>query len=400
MYQRILVAMLISIAGAVVGQAEELFQIPKDVQSRWASFENPDAAPGAGGQANRGGKGAAFAPVAAGETVVLLDTEGSGTVRRMWFTLRDRNPEQLRAFVIRMYWDGSDTPAVEAPFGDFFAAILGHMRPFENAFFSSPEGRSFNCIIPMPFRSGAKITFTNESEKDLPQLYYDVNFTLNETHDDSTLYFHSIWRRDPRTALAKDFEILPYVAGRGRFLGAHIGIIGHADNVGWWGEGEVKIFLDGDGKFATLVGTGTEDYIGTAYGQGEFINRYQGSPLIDNEKRHWTMYRYHVPDPVYFHKDIRVTIQQMGGAGKSAVLKLLETGVEIQPVSIQGDDFFLKLLEQEPAADLLTDDLPDGWTNMYRRDDVCATAFFYLDAPTNGLPPMPPVAARVAGLGR
>ncbi|MFM1921836.1 MAG: hypothetical protein RLZZ303_3470 [Candidatus Hydrogenedentota bacterium] len=393
---RCTLAMLLLFSAAAT-HAEELFRMPPAVTSHWTSFENPSGAKGAGGKANAGAKGAAFAPVAPGEEKVLLDVEGSGTVRRIWMTMNARVPEALRSFVIRMYWDGEDKPAVEAPVGDFFGHILGRSKAFESEFFSSPEGRSFNCVIPMPFRKGAKITFTNESELNLPQLFYDINYTLGDAHPDDALYFHAFWQRVPRTELGVDFEILPRVEGAGRYLGTHMGIIGGPDNIGWWGEGEVKIYLDGDTDYPTLCGSGTEDYVGTAYGQGEYHNRYQGSLLIDNANRRWTFYRLHVPDPVYFRSDARVTIQQMGGSTRKSIIDLLNKGVEIKPVSIQNDDDgFIPLIEGE--KDLADPALPDGWTNMYRRDDVSAVAFFYLDQPASQLPRIQPLAERIANL--
>jgi hypothetical protein len=389
--------LLVFVLTASCAWAEELYRVPPGVESRWTSFENITGEKGAGGKANGGAKGAAFSTVAAGEEKVLLDVTGSGTVRRMWLTLGSRVPEALRSFVIRMYWDGETKPAVEAPFGDFFGHILGESRTFESDFFSSPEGRSFNCVIPMPFRKGAKITFTNESSMLLPQFFFDINYTINEKHPEDALYFHSYWHRVPRTELGKDFEILPKVSGTGRYLGMHMGIIGDKDAVGWWGEGEVKAFLDGDTEHPTLCGTGTEDYVGTAYGQGEYYNRYQGSLITDNARRRWTFYRLHVPDPVYFHKDARVTIQQMGGTTRKSVQDMLAKGVEIKPVSIQNDeDGFLPLIEGE--KDIADPALPDGWTNYYRRDDVSAVAYFYLDKPTNELPAIQPLEERVAGL--
>ena len=379
--------------------AAPLYEMPADTQSRWSSFENPKGEKGAGGVANRGGKGAAFEPVAPGETKVLMDVQSPGTIHRMWFTLRNRTPRDLRAYVLRFYWDAAATPAVEVPFGDFFGAILGQAIPFENELFANPEGRSFNCYIPMPFRNAAKVTFTNESSQLLDQLFYDIDYTVTAAQPENTLYFHAIWRRERPTELGKDFEILPKVSGRGRFLGAHLGVIGNPAVEGWWGEGEVKMYLDGDAGFPTIVGTGTEDYIGTAYGQGQFAGRYQGSLLVDNTNRKWAFYRYHVPDPVYFHQDIRVTIQQMGGADKKVVQEMLKKGVEVRPVTVHGDGKMYNLLEMDPEPDLLTDtSLPDGWTNMYRRDDVCAVALFYLDAPENGLPRLAPVEERTAGL--
>ena len=376
-----------------------LFEMPDGVQSRWASFENPLGEKGRGGMANKGGKGAAFDLVKAGETKVLMDVQGCGVIHRMWFTLSAREPQSLRSYVFRCYWDGAEKPAVEVPFGDFFGASHGKMVAFESELFANPEDRSFNSYVPMPFRSAARVTFTNESSRDLDQLFYDINYTLHGNHGDNMLYFHASWRRERWTELGKDFEILHRVEGRVRFLGAHIGILGHPDNRGWWGEGEVKMYMDGDTDFPTIVGTGTEDYVGTAYGQGEFSGRYQGSLIIDDAKRRYAFYRHHVPDPIYFHRNLRVSLQQMGGAGKKEVAQLLQKGVDIQPVSIHDNRQFVKLLEMDPVPDVRTDrSLPEGWTNFYRRDDVCAVALYYLDRPENNLPPIAPVEARIEAL--
>jgi hypothetical protein len=388
------------LAAPAVAAEPALYELAPGVETRWISFENPTGARGVGGQANQGAKGAAFEPVAAGETKTLLDLEGAGTIRRMWFTLSSRDPRALRSYVIRMYWDGAETPAVEAPFGDFFGAILGRTVPFQSALFANLEGRSFNAFVPMPFRTGAKITFTNESGTRLDQLFYEIDCTVNDAHREEMLYFHTHWRRDPNTALGEDFILLPKITGAGRFLGAHIGVMGFPGVTGWWGEGEVKAYLDGDTSLPTLIGTGTEDYVGTAYGQGEFDHAYSGSLIVDEEKRLFTFYRYHVPDPVYFHQDIRVAIQQMGGAPKKEVLDMLEKGVEIRPVSVHTPEEFVPLFDLPEYPDLANADIPDGWTNFYRRDDVCATAFFYLDRPENGLPPMQDAGARTANLLR
>ncbi len=376
-----------------------LYQMRDDVQSRWISFENLTGAKGGGGITNKGAKGAAFSPVPARSEKVLMDVEGTGVIYRMWFTMSDRTPKMLRSSVLRIYWDNAETPAVEVPFGDFFGAILGEMKAFESELFSSPEGRSFHVIIPMPFRTHARVVFANESDKDLSVLYYDINYSLQEKADEYMLYFHAAWRRERWTELEKDFAILPRISGKGRFLGAHIGIIGHPDNLGWWGEGEVKIYLDGDSDLPTLIGTGTEDYIGTAYGQGEFANRYQGSLLMDNENLFWTFYRHHVPDPIYFHEDIRVTIQQIGGAKQEYVKEMLAKGVAIKPISVATNDLFVKLLESDPPKKIGDPGVPEGWTNYYRRDDVSAVALFYLDKPENGLERIAPLQERTVGIG-
>jgi hypothetical protein len=376
-----------------------LYQMRNDVQSRWISFENPTGEKGQGGRTNKGAKGAAFSPVPARSEKVLMDVEGAGVIHRMWFTMSNRTPKMLRSIVLRIYWDNSETPAVEVPFGDFFGAILGEMKAFESELFSSPEGRSFHVVIPMPFRTHARVVFANESGEDLSALYYDINYSLQEKADEDRLYFHAAWRRERWTELEKDFAILPQIKGKGRFLGTHIGVIGHPDNLGWWGEGEVKIFLDGDTGLPTLIGTGTEDYIGTAYGQGEFANRYQGSLLMDSEHLFWTFYRHHVPDPIYFHEDIRVTIQQIGGAKQEYVKEMLEKGVAIKPVSVATDDAFVKLMESDPPKSIEDPGVPAGWTNYYRRDDVSAVALFYLDKPENGLERIAPLQARTVGIG-
>lgn len=189
--------------------------------------------------------------------------------------------------------------------------------------------------------------------------------------------------------------------GAGRFLGAHVGIQLNKENPGWWGEGEVKMFVDGDTAFPTLAGTGTEDYVGTAWGQGLYAHQYQGSLLSDDKNGAIAFYRYHVADPIYFNEDIRVTIQQIGGDYLANVRAALKKGVPIKPVSLHfvEQDRFVRLLDQKEPIDLdAIDTSSPVWCNYYRQDDVCATAFFYLDRPENGLPPLQPAAERMAAL--
>ena len=148
--------------------AQPLYIAPEGVETRWASPENPTGAKGAAAKLNAGRKGRAAIPIKAGESLTLAEVHGSsGTVRRIWVTISDRSPAMIRGLKLDMYWDGAATPAVRAPLGDFFMHTLGRMVPFQSALFASPEGRSFNCYIPMPFRSGMKIVVTNESGKDL-----------------------------------------------------------------------------------------------------------------------------------------------------------------------------------------------------------------------------------------
>jgi hypothetical protein len=316
----------------------------------------------------------------------------------MWLTLSERSPKILRSLRLDIYWDGANKPAVTVPLSDFFGVGLGRTTAFQNALFSNPEGRSFNCNIPMPFRTGARVIITNESA--IPEtLFYDINFLRVANHSSNVLYFHAYWNRNNRTKLGEDFEILPRVNGKGRFLGCNLGII--ADSLygkSWWGEGEVKMYLDGDTKFPSLNGTGTEDYIGTAWGQGPFVNLYQGCPIADNVTRQWTFYRYHIPDPIYFSTDCRVTIQQMGGDGTDNVKKLVLAGAQLIPVTVSTENKFFKLFEMDPVPKLSDPDFPNGWTNFYRLDNYSVTAYFYLDRPVNNLPPLAPLKDRTEGI--
>jgi hypothetical protein len=387
-------------------QTSELYRKPADVETRWSSFENPNGLKGAGGLSNRGAKGHPYEPIEPGESKTLLDVQGSGMITRIWFTVNDRSTETLRALKLEMFWDGAQKPAVAVPLGDFFVAMLERPVAFESALFANPEGKSFNCFIPMPFRKSAKVIVTNESSERIRLLFYDIDYLIGIKHPPDSLYFHAYWHRESPTTLRNDFEILPKVNGSGRFLGANIGVMCNPKDVGWWGEGEVKMHIDGDTTYPTIVGTGTEDYIGTGWGQGTFAHQFQGCLISNKKDKLYTFYRYHVPDPVYFDRDIRVTIQQMGGEVKRLVLKMQEDGIPMIPVTIGWKQVFLRLLESgsesDEPVDLKSHDSPLGaWTNYFRQDDVCAVALFYLDQPENELPPLAPVALRAApGYGR
>ncbi len=377
-----------------------LFEKPHGVQTRWISFENMGVERGRAGRENRGAKGHAFDTLAPGETKTLLDAAGSGIITRLWMTISDRSPEMLRSLRLEMVWDGSDRPAVSAPFGDFFGVGLGRRTAFECALFSDPEGRSFNACIPMPFRTSARITLTNESATPLHHLFYDVDLLLGVEHSPQTLYFHTHWRREAPNALGEEFVILPHVPGNGRFLGCNLGIIVDPRYAGsWWGEGEVKVWF-GEDTEPTLCGTGTEDYIGTGWGQGVYSHRTQGCLIADRTNRHWAFYRYHLDDPIYFDGGCKVAIQTIGGAGKAQVIELQSQGAPLIPITLDpgGSAPFLKLLEQPHSADVNDPALPDGWCNFWRQDDWSATAYFYLDTPQGVLPALPPAAIRAAGL--
>ncbi|MBN1998441.1 DUF2961 domain-containing protein [candidate division KSB1 bacterium] len=390
---------LFSLLFATTLFCQQLYEFPRQTATRWVSFENTSGEKGKGGQANKGAKGHAMEDLPAGSSKVLLDTKGSGIIHRMWITISDRSPHMLRSLVFQIFWDDAEIPAVNAPFGDFFGVGLGRRVPFENVFFSDPEGRSFNCCIPMPFKKAARIVIKNQSDKDLDMLFYDINFTLSTESNPNALYFYCYWNRVPATKPGVDYEILPNITGKGRFLGTNIGVIGNpVYEKSWWGEGEVKIYLDGDTDFPTLVGTGTEDYIGSAWGQGEFYHRFQGCLIADTDLDRWAFYRYHVPDPVYFYNNCRVTIQQIGGNYKDKVIELEKKGVPMIPISIHQAPRFTGLLEKQPVPELTDPSLHDGWVNFYRSDDISAAAYFYLDKPSVELPPLPPLDIRTGNL--
>ena len=235
--------------------------------------------------------------------------------------------------------------------------------------------------------------------KDIDMLFFDINYQLLAGWEDDFMYLHAYWHRDTATTITKDFEILPNIDGRGRYLGTSISVqVNPIYAQNWWGEGEVKVFLDGDQDYPTLVGTGTEDYIGTGWGQGQYIGKYQGCTRADAANKLYSFYRFHIPDPVYFNRNCRITIQQMGGDNKSKMIALQQAGVPLVPVEVIGDRAkFHPLYEPGKTVDLSDESTPgndQNWVNYYRTDDVSAIAYFYLDQPSDDLPELQPVSLR------
>jgi len=352
----------------------ELFAYEQGVRTMWQNAENPKGEIGGAAKADNGRKGSPCITVfPAHETIVLAEAEGMGVVRRIWLTIGQySHPLFLKGARLECFWDGSDKPAVSVPFGDFFCFNSAVISSIENQFFVTPEGRSFNCTIPMPFKKGMRITLTNDNDTDLTMVFYEVNYTLGDKVDDA-LYFHAYYNRVTDTVMREDYTILPRIEGYGRYLGASFGVIANPKlGKTWWGEGEVKCYLDGDTEYPTLAGTGTEDYIGTGWGQGRYICRYMGCTFADEAAMRYSFYRFHVEDPVWFHRELRVTIQQIGYQLMTEREFLLENHEEIHLTK----------------GGVLTADAPIG---QYERfgDDWCSVAYFYLDKPTTDLPGKP-----------
>jgi hypothetical protein len=233
----------------------------------------------------------------------------------------------LRTTIVRAYWDGQEHPSIECPLGDLMGLAHGKVTSYQSSVHSVGENAALNLWLPMPFVKAARITLTNESE--LPfYLYYQIDYTVSDKHEADVGRLHVCFRRENPTIQKNDFEILPKRTGKGRFIGIVIGI--RTLYTDWWGEGEMKFFMDGDTNFPTICGTGSEDYVGLSYGiqQSAFLHHgcnllltsdtvikvkdYFKGELKDLNRQYISMYRWHLPDPIYWEKACRVTIQQIG----------------------------------------------------------------------------------------
>ena len=308
--------------------------------SRAVNAENPRGERGGGGKSasalGPGRKGSPCVTLRAGERTDICDIKACGVINHIWITVADRTSDAdlflLRDLVIRMYWDGEEQPSVESPLGDFFCLGFGESYTVNSSLICVNPLRGMNCFIPMPFSSGARIEIENRHRNDVGGFFYQIDYCLRDSLPENAGRFHASWRREPITKKGVDYTILDGVTGSGHYIGTFLCI--SALERYWWGEGEIKYYIDGD-EYPTVCGTGTEDYFGGAWSfarheNGEcvettFCTSYQGYPFYAD--RDMTVlnpyhdrscppmrafYRWHVADPIRFRNSLRVTIQQIG----------------------------------------------------------------------------------------
>jgi hypothetical protein len=259
--------------------------------------------------------------LSAGETVVLMDHDGPGLIRHIWVTL---DPTYYRDVIVRMYWDGEATPSVACPLGDFMCCAWNLRQKINAVPINVNPSGGMNCFLPMPFRQHARITIENQAPADLGSFFYTINFTLEPVAHDA-LSFHAQWRRSNPLRYGTDFVMVDGIKGQGQYVGTFMAW--QQNNAGWWGEGELKMFLDGDERFPTICGTGTEDYFGGAWGFGDdYSAPYMGFQQVVKKSgeagARMTLYRFHVHDPVFFAADLRVTMQALGWRSEGRFLPL------------------------------------------------------------------------------
>ncbi len=335
----------------------------RPVRTRSISPENFDGSPGGGGRATDGtraraardlGRGWKVSPsvrIAAGATFELAAIDEPGRINHIWITTRAAN---WRTLILRAYWDGADDPAIEVPYGDFFCSGWGRFTQVSSQPIAANPYGGFNSYWPMPFTHSARLTLENTSAASVI-VYYQITYETGGDYAGQG-YLHAQWRRSNPLPDRELHPLLTAVEGAGHYVGSYLAW--GVNSTGWWGEGEIKFFLDDDDRYPTICGTGTEDYFGGAWnfdvpgaGYSEFSTAYLGLPQVirpdgryDAQQR-FGMYRWHIPDPIHFATKISVGIQALGWRSGRRYLPL--------------------------------------------HDDISCTALFYLDRPTANRPPPP-----------
>jgi len=301
-----------------------------NAKTRSISPENFTGEKGKGGMAVQGtgaecardlGIGWKISPsivIKAGETFVIADIDGPGAIQHIWMTPTGN----WRFSIMRIYWDDSENPSVECPIGDFFACGWNQYAQVSSLPVCVNPGSAFNCYWEMPFRKHCKITISNIDEKDMV-LYYQIDYTLTEVPDDAA-YFHAQFRRVNPLPYKEVYTIVDGIKGKGHYVGTYMAW--GVNNNGWWGEGEIKFYMDGDREFPTICGTGTEDYFCGSYNfenqktkqYQEFTTPYTGLAQVIRpdgvylSQTRFSLYRWHIMDPIRFESDLKVTIQALG----------------------------------------------------------------------------------------
>ncbi|MBS1948991.1 MAG: DUF2961 domain-containing protein [Bacteroidetes bacterium] len=318
-----------------------------EAKTRSISPENFTGEKGKGGMATEGtgkdaardlGKGWKISPsvvIKAHTTFTVAEIDGPGSVQHIWMT-----PTGVwRNSIIRFYWDDEKAPSVEAPVGDFFCMGWNQYSALQSLAVCVNPGSAFNCYWPMPFRKKCRITMENIDDRDMV-LYYQVDYVLTKVPSDAA-YFHAQFRRVNPLPYKGVFTLVDGIKGRGQYVGTYMAIGVH--NNGWWGEGEIKFYIDGDTEYPTVNGTGTEDYFCGSYdfdtkkknaagveevNYTEFCTPYSGLPQVIKGDGHYAvsqrfgLYRWHITDPIRFEKDLRVTIQDLGWRSEGRYLPL------------------------------------------------------------------------------
>jgi hypothetical protein len=302
----------------------------RDARTRSISAENRSGEKGAGARATEGtgaraarelGRGWKVSPsleIAPGATVTLADIAGPGTLQHLWITLVPI--EDLRAKVLRFTWDDAEPAAVEVPLGDFFASGIEGFAPIQSLAVCVNPAAGFNCYWPMPFKERARLTLENRDDKPTI-IYYQLDYELADVPAEAG-YFHARFREERPVATEGAYTVLEPVRGPGQYVGTAMTF--ETEGKGWWGEGEFKFFLDGDGEWPTISGTGTEDDFGGSHNfdlggrYGTSSTPYSGLTRVTPPERiyepgqRFAMYRWHVTDPIRFEHDLRVTVQVPG----------------------------------------------------------------------------------------
>ena len=287
-----------------------------------------------------------------GETFTIADIQASGVIEHIWLTPTGR----WRNTILRMYWDDQEQPSVECPIGDFFCMGWNEYAHLNSLAVCVNPGSAFNCYWPMPFRKRARMTLTNISEEAI-LVYYQIDYALCAVEEDEA-YFHAQFRRVNPLPYKEVYTILDGVKGRGKYVGTYMAR--SVNNRGWWGEGEIKFYMDGDTEYPTICGTGTEDYFCGSYSSedpdapgnyGVFSTPYAGLHQVITPDKYFNsqfrfgMYRWHITDPVCFEKELKVTMQALGWR--------------------------------------------EGGRYLPLQDDIASVAFWYQTLPTNAFPALP-----------